>query len=349
MIYHILTSNIYTERFIQFMKTRRLDWVGKHQFIFVNSSKNKKNDEVDCIYKDNFWDLLRLFLFSKKTDRFILHAYMHPYLYLICFLAFWNQKKVSWIIWGGDLYFYDIAKKTLKYRIYEFFRKRTIKKFGYIAGIKGDYDLAMKYYQIQGKYFYVNYPQITPYGEIIKTENNYVCVLIGNSGDPSNEHLTILKMLEQYKEENIRLFVPLSYGATEAYKNEVIEYGKKIYGDKFMPITIYMPYSQYMEFLHMIDVMVCFHNRQQAIGNILQLLELGRKVFIRRGITTADYLDEFRISYSFTDSIPNMDFAEFCNLDVEEQENNHMVLKELYSEESLYKIWNIFYDGLLNV
>ena len=44
-----------------------------------------------------------------------------------------------------------------------------------------------------------------------------------------------------------------------------------------------MPYSSYISFLGSIDIGIFNNNRQQGMGNITNLLYLGKKVYLSKG------------------------------------------------------------------
>ncbi|MGN1240165.1 MAG: hypothetical protein ACI4TV_04750, partial [Paludibacteraceae bacterium] len=52
--------------------------------------------------------------------------------------------------------------------------------------------------------------------------------------------------------------------------------------DNFYPITEYMPRADYLNFLMDMDAIAMYHNRQQAVGNIMTALVLGKPVFMKR-------------------------------------------------------------------
>lgn len=131
---------------------------------------------------------MKLFLFSKQEDRFVLHSYMYPWLYLSCFLTPWNSKKILWVIWGGDLYFYN-EEKNFKYKCYEFLRRHTINRFRYVMGVEGDFILAQKYYKIRGQHLNGLYPMEfinTSTNESVLKAGDTINILVGNSADPLN-------------------------------------------------------------------------------------------------------------------------------------------------------------------
>ena len=64
-------------------------------------------------------------------------------------------------------------------------------------------------------------------------------------------------------------------------RDEVIKEGKRIFGDIFEPITTFMGRYEYIPFINAIDVFVMYHNRQQACGNIMTAVTLGKPVLMK--------------------------------------------------------------------
>jgi len=127
----------------------------------------------------------------------------------------------------------------------------------------------------------------------------------------------------------------LSYG-NQDYAKSIIEEAKQRFGDKFEPLTEHMPFNQYLEILGKIDIAIFNHKRQQAFGNLINLLGLGKKVYIRKESTLnevfqgmgikvfdAEHVDLFHISPALA------------------ERNSKIVIKE-FSESRLnesFKIW----------
>jgi hypothetical protein len=111
-------------------------------------------------------------------------------------------------------------------------------------------------------------------------------ILLGNSADPSNNHIEVFNKLTNYKDSDIKVYTPLSYG-NKKYAQNIINQGKKLLGDKFVPITDFMPKEEYLTLLAKIDIAVFNHNRQQAMGNIITLLGLGKTVYLKQDISSA--------------------------------------------------------------
>ena len=57
---------------------------------------------------------------------------------------------------------------------------------------------------------------------------------MGNSTDTSNCHFEMFDLLLPYKDEDILIYCPLSYGPYTAYGDSVIKRGKELFGEKFV-------------------------------------------------------------------------------------------------------------------
>ena len=191
-------------------------------------------------------------------------------------------------MWGGDFYFPE--KQS-------WFKKQVIKKIRhFITYLKGDFELAQKWYGTTGEYHECFMYPSNLYKDYVAPEvkHSSINILVGNSADPSNNHLEVFDKLEVFKDQDIKIYAPLSYG-NQTYAKKVIEEGKKQFGDKFEPLTDMMPFDQYLEFLGLIDVAIFNHKRQQAMGNTITLLSLGKKVFMRSDITPWELFEDIDV------------------------------------------------------
>jgi hypothetical protein len=106
--------------------------------------------------------------------------------------------------------------------------------------------------------------------------------------------------------------VPLSYGNL-AHAKKVIEQGREWFGDKFFPITSFMPFEQYLALLKSVDIAIFNHKRQQAMGNTITLLGLGKTVYMRSDVSQWEFfkrlevkvfdISKFDKSYMVTENI----------------------------------------------
>lgn len=266
-----------------------------------------------------------------KSENIIIHGLFDNNVLLILFIMPWLCKKSYWVIWGGDLYLYKDSDNSAKWRMREFLRQRVIKNFGnLITYIPGDFQLAKQWYATKGTYhecFMYTSNLYKEYEEQVK-QHKGTNILVGNSADPSNNHIEVFEKLENFKSQDIKIYVPLTYGNPD-YAKMIIEQGKQRFGDKFEALTEHMPFNQYLEFLAKIDIAIFNHNRQQAMGNTITLLGLGKKVFMRSNVTQWCFFKTHGISVC--------DIEEF-NLNVCERnqfESNKSIIKAYFSEGNL--------------
>lgn len=306
--------------------------VTQHQFVFLQVPQYRYGitEETDVIWIDKKYRVVELLKYMYAAGKIIIHGLWSNHLMKLLFFQFWLLKKYYHVMWGGDFYFPE-EQSWLK--------KQIIKNMGHlITYIKGDYELAQKWYGANGEYHECFMYPSNLYKEyaIEPKEHNIINIQLGNSADPTNNHMDVLKSLAKYKDENIKIFVPLSYGDKE-YAKEVITKGKEIFGDKFLPLTEFMPFQKYLDFLSEIDIAIFAHKRQQAMGNTITLLGLGKKVYMQSDITPWKLFSDIDVKVFDVENI-KIDL-----IDKQVQKENQEKIKEYFSEENyLSQLQNLF-------
>ncbi len=250
---------------------------------------------------------------------------------------FLNQKnfpfeKIYWVAWGGDFYFPEIQSES---------KKRLIKKIKHIVTyIKGDFELICRWYEINAMYHECfMYPSNLFKQTDIKTNHHdSINIQIGNSATKTNNHFEVFGKLSKYKEKNIRLFVPLSYGDVN-YAKMVITKGKNIFGKKFIALTELIPLKDYLKLLSEIDIAIFAHNRQQGMGNIITLLGLGKKVYMRSDITPWEFFNGIGVKVY---DVENLDITP---IDEETKRKNQEIVKNYFSEENYIEQLKTIFEG----
>jgi hypothetical protein len=165
-------------------------------------------------------------------------------------------------------------------------------------------------------------------------------VMLGNSCSKTNLHLEALGMLSKFRDEDLEIICPLSYGIKdEAYFREVIKKGSEIFGDRFIPLTEFMEPAKYTELLAGIDIAIMNHNRQEALGNIISLLYLGKKVYLKPETSSYQYFLEKNIRVCNINDLRSVDYNAFSNPEQVEVANNPQILKNELSEANYEKCW----------
>jgi len=346
MTLHVIPYNTYGKFFTEFI-VKNFD--KDHHEFFYTSTNLEFSDEVKKvrhqILKKGVSQYILLFCAFLKYERVILHGLFNNRHNLLLLFVPQLTKKTYWVIWGGDLYAYKHRKTGLKSNLQEYVRKLLFKRIeNVIANTEGDYELLNKWYP--GKYQRFESKYYLPFvfpgaADLKKTNVSILNVLIGNSSSITNNHLEVFQRIKNEMVcENVDFYVPLNYGDL-GYRDTVIGWGSKIIGSNFKPIVDYIDYDEYIEFLKTIDTAIFYHDRQQAMGNIIQLLALGKKVYIRSDTTHFKSLKEkgFVIidAYSTLDSIA-------IPLSKEDQNNNISLAKKVFSEETIVKQWEVVFS-----
>lgn len=333
-IVHIIKHDKFIPAFIDFLE-RHFEDFNKHQFFITGDVsrypfKIRKNiivvSELDKGARRQVLHSL-----TSHAQKIILHGLFDSN--IVKYLAFhpWLLKKCSWVIWGGDLYSYKYAPRTRVWFYNEVMRRVVIKRIGIlVSSIKGDIQLARDWYSATGKAKYIFiYPANIFKGELLyNKKSTTIKIQIGNSADPANNHMEMIEILKPYKSQNILIYAPLSYGDS-TYAKEIISYGKKCFGAKFIPMDTFLPFGEYYDYLYNIDIAMFNHKRQQAVGNTTTLLGMGKKIYMRKDVNTWDhFIDMGMIIYD----IFNFDI-DLINYEV--ANNNAVRISQIFSEEKL--------------
>ena len=347
MIVHIFPKEKFTAPFINLINEN----FNQEEHLFIIFGEHKNFDVNLATKYKNILDIGdEKNIFSHKSilqnaSKIILHSLIIGK-WMTIFFTF-NKKllaKSDWVIWGADLYGYKFRGKGIKAYINEKLKGRIIKNVsGLITHIEGDAKLAREVYKTNGIYKYSFMYKSNVFNEINLSsdeEKKGFTIQIGNSADPKNNHLEILDRLKVFKGKDIRIIVPLSYGPVD-HANKVITYGKKLFGKKFEPIVDFMQYDEYLKLLNSVDIAIFNHERQQAVGNITNLLGLGKKVYIRSDITTWNFCkDHNLIVYDTLKS-----FKDIFNIDKASLVENKKQVRKHFSEKKLIECWKKIFDS----
>lgn len=264
-----------------------------------------------------------------QADKIILHSLADITIVKILFFTPWLLKKCHWIIWGGDLYVYELGKRNRRWRVREFFRRPVIRNMGHLVSyVEGDIDLARKWYGAKGAYKESIMYLSNTYREFDtpKSASNTINIQLGNSANSSNNHIEILEKLLPFKDQDICIYTPLSY-SDQNHAKKVIAIGKKLFGDKFVALTEFMPFEEYLAFLGKIDIAIFNNSRQQAMGNIITLLGLGKTVYIRSDTTQWQLFKNKNIKL--------YDVNDLHSLENHYHQNNVDTVKQYFSTDNL--------------
>ena len=276
----------------------------------------------------------------QQAQTIVIHGFMFPLPWLL-FLYFHRHflRKAVWIIWGVDLYNYHrehgnwLKNKIINYMEDEV--RKAVKTpvtifptdepaYRHIFGEDGklvicaplgtpdsvfdEWDVLLRHRQeIYDKYFNGN----------SNDPRREKSIQVGHNAFKFNKHGEILTLLERFKREKIKITLPMSYG--NDYGDTSNTYVKNIQGlirnfsmeEKCRILTKLMPKSKYFEFLAAVDVAILNADRQNALGNILPLLYMGKKIYLSQDNPLYHFFINEGFEIHNTNELAHITFEEF--------------------------------------
>lgn len=341
-VLHISSGDKFIVSFVQLVKDNfKFD---EHHFLISEGIAAEKVTKASNVFVSNsspsskIKRLVLTVLNMHRAERVMLHGLFDKKLIYILFLCPWLLKKCYWFIWGGDLYTYQAESKSFSWKVNELIKKTVIKKLGHLVTyINGDVEIARQIYHAKGLHHECLMYTSNLYSELSLQRNNEetIHIQVGNSADPTNNHFEVFEKLKPFASQNIKVYAPLSYGNKENAVKVITE-GRKVFGEKFTPITELLPFEDYLKFLSKIDIAFFNHNRQQAMGNIITLLGLGKKVYMRKNTSHWEFFKSIDIDVKSVD--------EFSGFNKEVLITNQKKVKQYFSVQNFLEQLDVLFN-----
>ena len=351
---HFIIDSVYSQLFISEVKKRFPNGVNVFYCLKNTQLKHLDSNDITIINPYSFFSfIIKTFKIvnSKKISKVYLH-YLNNYHTIVCLLCL-RKIPIYWGYWGGDLYsdinyqlydentlnyFKKPQKSSLVRKIYLIFRKYAIEhKITFITmKLQNEFKILQEYYRTKIKRIDFEYPNPIEQEGVIHENNTVPNILVGNSGDPGNNHYSIFKCLAKINLD-FNTVVPLSYGKEE-YVKAMNEKGKLLLGEKFHPLLQFMSPDEYQKVLNTIDICIMNHYRQQGLGNIRYLLQTGTKIFLNPLNPLYQYLVDNGIKIYRTSDLNEREA--FCPLKMEIKKENSRIIRELFSKQYYDKAFN---------
>lgn len=291
-------------------------------------------------------------MYAEKYDYILLHSLGSP-------LEIFKVKnkflgKIIWRTWGGDAgytVYGNFAKRIIK-RIINYGLIKKVKNFRAIgiASFVDAVDLKEKF-GITKNLYRLPYPPETDIMSLLKgcrlkkDGSETINIMVEHSAWDTS-HCYILKQLEKYKNEKIRVFLSLSYGPQENIervrdyvKNECADWKEKI---EF--VVDFLPYEQFLEFIAQMDIAIFNMNNSNAMGNISLLLYFRKKLFLNsRGVICRAF-DQYKIPHGIVDEIWEKKYVDFSSPLHYPSVIDSSILPHSYDDS--VKEWNDFLEAL---
>ena len=339
-------------------------YLKEYMHVFTTMANGKKLNLIDGVnihYIRKYWDLLQDKALKDEMgscDKIIVTGVFGGIREILCCESAEILGKTYLHFWGGDFYcFRKGSGKGVKEKAadlkYECMMKYLVRRCaGIIHLIDTDREEFQHLFPYDCKYFVAPMP-IDPLKEINydsyrkeqAKEKKVYRILVGNSADRANCHLEAFEKIKRFVNEKVEIVVPLSYG-DEVYRENVIEKGTEIFGDKFKPITRFMDIGEYTRFLNGCDIAIFNNNRQQAMGNINSLLLLGKKVYLRSDNRMWEhYKKSGTILYDF-ETVGGLSLKDLVYINPDVALNNIKIMEKRRDRRRVAKQWEkVFEDN----
>ncbi len=347
-----------------------------HEYIIVRDDVSKdfkyihQRERVNIIRPKDF----STFLNQGNFDALIIHGLRQQMIDLLPMID--KSIIVVWKAWGFDLYTNPhIYTPFIKINLYKPLTKNAIKEslflrlrefHGYLhyllnrkaifnaisrvdlfSGVlRYEYDMMSRldFFKAEEVYF----PYISAFDEADKVDLDVEEVslrkniLIGNSNDPSNNHLDAFEFLRFVNIGTRKIYCPLSYGGTDTYRSKVIAIGKQYWGDKFVPLLELLPKQEYMKIIDSCEIAVFNHERQQAIGNISHALWNGCSVYLSP--TSINFKELSNIGFKVFDI--TQDLQSLLTLNESEKQRNRVLSENMGDKQAFINAVYDMYDKI---
>ena len=346
MIVHIMVGfKNYTENFINFVQDNFN--VLDHMFIITKNVANISGKNVIDTTDMGLVNKIRTVdreLF--KAEKIVLHGLFDDFWLYYFTLRKKLIRKIMWFIWGGDLYYYKFRPPIIRSEINEFLRRGIFKRMDHIITFNtGNFKVFKEVYDSKAILHPAFYPFKLRYKDLDKFISDHqddptTRIIAGNSAAENNHHKSMLDILSPFSKEDVEIFMPLSYGVNREYVESVVEHGKDIFGEKFKPMLDHMEEEQYYQFLSTIDIAVYYQDRPQGMGNILPLIYMGKKVFIKSDIPSWLLFEDIGVRVFDSYTIEGSSFHELKTIMGDDVSDNSVRINKNFSREICVQKWS---------
>lgn len=308
------------------------------------------------------------FLREKHVNAVLLHSLYSLPLEITPMIP--SNICVIWSSWGYDIYsmmesvrlvninlFRSLTKNFLKDPLVRPVNEQpdetyqnAVQRIDYLSTVlPEEYDLIPSSSYFRPKRLHYTY--ITP-KEVEAYQNANVPqlvgenILIGNSGAPTNNHLDIFEKLSDLDIGERKIYCPLSYaGYPIEYKEEVIRRGKTLFGASFVPLLEFMDKETYFQMMSSCGYVLFGHIRQQALGNVREMLLKGCKVFLDKDSPMYRHFLRLGVTvFSIQDDVTSEQLK--TGLDENDASKNIEILKSDMSPDKYYSEMSFMADAI---
>lgn len=254
---------------------------------------------------------------SQATNLFVHYLDTYKASITLKILTKYPALNFYWIFYGGDLY--DYLSRYKKYDILDnksskknTFKEDLIKNIKYLLWFGwttkqamekafkrldyfcfwNEYDFELFHNNVVTSAKYKDFIYYNALGNpdypVVAKKNS---VMVNHSASPSGNHFFVLDILKKLplQEHSYSVLLPLSYG-DKLFADKIEQKALTSLTCDVKALREFMPLADYQQILSEVSIAIFGMRRQEAAGNIFQLLNMGAKVFLRQDNTLFHWL-----------------------------------------------------------
>lgn len=307
----------------------------------ISESTSLKQYEVKIINEFDVCGADSLIKLTESYDFVVFHS-----LFLNLILKFkicLNKKllkKIVWIGFGADIYECINCSKKISIKLNALIGKNCK---AFVGVFPPDCEKFKRFFpKSKADVYYAPYygTEITDdykcYSSLrgltqTKKNGNPIYIQVGHSARPMLKHMEVLSYLKKYRNENIVVWIPLSYGDMD-YAHKVKKYAAEIFNSKAVFLDKLLPTAEYFKMLEKIDIAIFNSDRQIGLGNIHRFIFRNVKLYLRKNSVMYDFFAGRGVPVQAFEEIKDIDFNAFT--------------KEVYSDDSrkFMEFINTYFD-----